>query len=91
MPGHGMRTYKNVSKTMLDTLLKDAVSNGAVVKGSNPWDIEASHYHGIMLRGHWDEGEMTLAISVLNVNWYVPKETVWKHIDEMLHGKIQQK
>ncbi len=90
MQGCGTREYRNISKTRIDKLLTEAVSQGAVITGSNPWDIE-TRLHGIVLRGRWDETEKTLAISVVDVKWYVPCETVWSNIDVMLHDFIEQK
>lgn len=90
MPGCGTREYRNISKTKIDKMLADAASQGAVITGYNPWDIEA-RLHGIVLQGRWNETEMTLAISVVDVNWYVPCETIWSNIDAILHGFIEKK
>jgi hypothetical protein len=88
----GMRTreYRNISKTMIDKILTEAVSQGAIVTGFNPWDIN-TRLHGTVLRVRWDEPEMTLAISVVAINWYIPRKTVWSMIDTSLKGFIRQK
>jgi hypothetical protein len=65
MPGCGTREYRNICKTWIDKLLTEAVSQGAVITGFNPWVIEA-RLHGIVLQGRWDETMMTLAISVVD-------------------------
>ena len=90
MPGYGTREYRNISKTRIDKMLTEAVSQGAVITGANPWDI-VTHFHGIVLRAKWNEPEMALAISLLDVNWYVPRDTIWSNIDTMLNGFIGQK
>jgi hypothetical protein len=89
MPGCGTHEYRNISKMRVDAILSEAVSQGAVISGSNPWEI-VSPLHGIVLRGQWDETTMILAISVVDTSWYVPCEMVWSTIDTMLCGFIEQ-
>ncbi|MGC1456431.1 MAG: hypothetical protein WA946_14705 [Nitrospirota bacterium] len=84
------REYRDISKTNIDKILTEAASHGAVIKGFNPWDID-TRLHGAVLRIRWDEQKMTMAISVVNVNWYIPSETVWNNIDSMLDGYIRKK
>jgi hypothetical protein len=89
MPGCGTRIYRDISKTRIDKLLTETISQGGVITGSNPWYIE-TRLHGIILQGTWYEAEMTLSIRVAAANWYVPCEMVWNNIDTMLHGFLQQ-
>ena len=90
MPKRTTHVYRNISKTRIDKLLAEAVSQGAVITGSNPWGIE-TRLHGVVLRGQWDETAMTLSLSVVDVNWYVPHETVWRNINTLLLGFMEQK
>jgi hypothetical protein len=89
MPAYGTREYSDISKTWVERMLTAAVSRGAVVTGSNPWDID-TRLHGAVLRVRWDETKMTMGISIVRVNWYVQHETVWSNIDALLYGFIRQ-
>jgi hypothetical protein len=91
LPKCGTRTYKEVSKTRIDTILSEAVSQGAIIKGSNPWNID-TRMHGAVLHISWHETERTMAVTVENVVWYIPCETVWSTIDTLMNGfNAQQK
>ncbi len=90
MPGRGSREYSNISKKGIDMILSEAVSRGAIITGTNPWNID-TRFHGTVLRLWWNETNMTMAISVVSVNWYIRRETVWSAIDTQLHGFIRQK
>jgi hypothetical protein len=89
MPAYGTREYTNIGKTRIDMMIAEAISQGAIITGSNPWDID-TRLHGAVLRVRWDKHKMTLAISVVNINWYVPRETVWETIDTLLDGFMRQ-
>src|ERR1700690_2009335 len=89
MPAFGTREYGDIGKTRIDMMLAEAILRGATITGSNPWDID-TRLHGAVLRVRWDEYKMTLAISVVDINWYVPSETAWNTIDNMLYGFIEQ-
>ncbi len=90
MPGCGTRKYRNINKMRVDRMLADAASQGAVITGVNPWNIQ-TRLHGITLQGKWNEADTSLSVSVVDVNWYVPCETVWENIDAMLHSPVEQK
>jgi hypothetical protein len=83
MTGRGTRYYSNIDRTKIDMMLKELTSHGAVVTGDNPWDI-ATRQHGIILRGAWSEATLTLALSVMDSNWYVPRDLVWNNIDSLM-------
>jgi hypothetical protein len=89
MPSCGTREYGDISKQRIDMMLSEAVSQGAVITGSNPWDID-TRLHGTVLRVRWDETKMTMAISVVRANWYIQCEMVWSNIDTLLYGFIRQ-
>lgn len=86
----GTRTYREISKSRIDAILSEAVSRGAIIKGSNPWNID-TRLHGTVLRVAWQETERTLAITLEKVEWYIPRETVWRTIDTLMNGFISQK
>ena len=89
MPSCSTREYGNINKARIDLILSEAVSHGAVITGSNPWNID-TRLHGAVLRVRWDETSMTMAIGLVRVNWYVPCETVWSNIDTLLYGFLRQ-
>lgn len=89
MPACGTREYRGIGKTRIERMLAEAVLQGAVITGTNPWDID-TRLHGGVLSVRWDEHTMILAISVVNINWYIPRETVWNTIDTMLYGFMRQ-
>jgi hypothetical protein len=84
MPKHRILTYVNINQVKIDMMFNALLSRGAVITGSNPWDIE-THQHGILLRAEWKEAASTLAVSVTHSNWYIPREMVWNHIDSLMH------
>lgn len=90
MPGCGTREYRNISKMNIDKMLAYAVSQGAVISGVNPWNIQTG-LHGIILEGKWNKDSTSLSVSVVDVNWYVPCKTVWGNIDAMLSNPVEQK
>lgn len=90
VPKCGTRTYREISKTRIDTILSEAVSQGAIIKGSNPWNID-TRMHGTLLRVAWHETERTMAVTVENVEWYIPCDMVWSTIDTLMTGFIPQK
>ena len=90
MPGCGTREYRNISKMTIDKMLADAASQGAVITGVNPWNIQ-TRLHGITLQGRWNEADTSLSVSVIDVNWYVPCTAVWENIDTLLAGPVEQK
>ena len=77
------RKYNLIDKTKIDTMLKELTSNGAAVKGCNPWNI-VTHQHGIVLSAEWNEVVMTLVVSVTHRNWYVSYKTIWNIIDSLI-------
>jgi hypothetical protein len=84
------REYRNISKIKIDMIITEAVSQGAIIAGSNPWTVDTS-LHGTVLRVTWDEKNMTMAVTVVRANWYIQCEMVWKHIDALLHGPVEQR
>ena len=79
------RNYVNISKDKIDNMFDVLLSYGAVITGSNPWDIETCH-HGVILKAEWNEAASTLTVSITGRNWYVPHDTIWSNVDSrMLH------
>jgi hypothetical protein len=83
MTGRGTRYYANINRAKIDMMIKELSSHGAVITGGNPWDI-ATRQHGIILRGEWSEATLTLALSVMDSNWYVPRDMIWDNIDPLM-------
>lgn len=89
MPECGVREYRDINKKKLGMILSEAASQGAIITGSNPWDID-TRLHGTVLRVKWDETKMTLSIRVVRANWYIQCETVLNKIDTLLYGLNRQ-
>jgi len=86
MPVLCTRNYVNISKGKIDMMFKILFSHGALIGGTNPWNI-VTHHHGVILRAEWDESALTLDVSIMGRNWYVPHEAIWKNIDELVCQK----
>lgn len=89
MRGHGTQRYENISREKVDAILEGLTSHGSVVTGENPWFVD-THNHGVHLKGEWNEGTQTLAITVTDADWYVPRSAVWENIDSLMRD-VQEK
>jgi hypothetical protein len=79
----GTKTYGNIDKARVDTILDALTSSGSVITGRNPWFVDTKN-HGVLLKGEWDEAASSLAITVTDADWYVPRSAVWENIDSLM-------
>jgi hypothetical protein len=79
-----VHTYKNVTSKARDALLARLHSNGMVVTGNNPWDIETNTL-GVKLRAVWDPRARELKLIVTaGKGWPATCERIWERIDPII-------
>lgn len=64
-------------------MLRELQNNGAVISGDNPWAVDTRR-SGVKLKGQWNEAASCLEVAVVGRDWYVPRSTIWKEIDELM-------
>ncbi len=79
----GTRTYDNIDKPRVDTILNGLASHGSLVTGNNPWDV-ATNNHGVRLRGEWNQETSKLTITVTDADWYVARRKIWENIESLM-------
>ncbi len=79
----GKRTYDNIDRSHVDTILKSLIKHGSTVSGQNPWDVETKS-HGVCLRGEWNQEMSKLTITVTDADWYVTKKKIWENIESLM-------
>jgi len=77
------RTFEQIDRARVDAILKGLTDNGAIVTGTNPWDVD-TRKHGVCLRGEWDEETSKLAITITAADWYVPHQSIWENIESLM-------
>ncbi|MBF0456840.1 MAG: hypothetical protein HQK99_02985 [Nitrospirae bacterium] len=82
--GCGTHSYGNITKQKVDEILQALRSDGAVITGNNPWDVDTKH-SGVKLKGEWTEATLTLNITVTDSAFYAPCQKIWDKIDNMMH------
>jgi hypothetical protein len=80
----GEHHYGNITKTKIDQILEQLKNNGASISGNNPWGVDI-HKYGIKLQGAWNESNLTLSITVIEKDFYVPCSKIWDTIDPLIH------
>ncbi|MGD0281422.1 MAG: hypothetical protein ABSB95_03570 [Dissulfurispiraceae bacterium] len=80
----GTRCYANITKKKVDAIISELQNSGAVVSGTNPW-VVGTNQSGVKLSVVWTESNLTLAATVMDAAWYVPRAIVWDKIDELMH------
>jgi hypothetical protein len=85
----GTRTYENIDRSRVDTILKGLVEHGSLVSGTNPWEVDTRN-HGVHLQGVWNEDASILSITITDADWYVPQSTIWENIESLMQA-VQDK
>jgi hypothetical protein len=83
MRNYGTRTFENIDKSRVDSILKVMADHGSLVTGTNPWDVD-TRTHGVRLLGVWNEEASKLSITVTDAAWYAPPEKIWEHIESLM-------
>ena len=86
-----VRCYPGVSGHVKDRLLAKLRSEGMVVRGDNPWNID-THQYDVKLRAVWDpKGQVVKLIVTAGKGGYFGVVTcaeIWKKIDPIMKGVI---
>lgn len=80
----GAHHYGDIDQHKIDKMLEALRSNGAVITGSNPWDVDTKK-HGIKLKGSWEEASSSLTLIVTEKDFFVPCSKIWENIDPLIH------
>jgi hypothetical protein len=88
MAKHGTRSYENINRAKMETIINTLTAHGSIMTGNNPWSID-TRKHGVRLQGDWNEQTSTLDITVTDADWYVPSKTLWENIDSLM-GRVQE-
>ncbi len=79
----GARTFEKIDKSGVEGILKVLAEHGALVTGTNPWDVDTRN-HGVLLRGEWNEDSSKLTITVTDADWYVPRKKIWENLESLM-------
>ena len=85
MKNYGMRTFDNVNKIKVESILRVLSDHGALVTGNNPWQVDTRN-HGVVLQGAWDSARSQLSITVIDAAWYVPSGKVWDNLESLMQS-----
>lgn len=81
---NGAHQYDNIDQNRIDEMIEALKENGATVSGENPWLID-THKKDVKLKGHWNQADSTLTVSITDKSWYVPDSKIWEVIDPLLN------
>ncbi len=79
------RSYANISRERIASVVDVLSRNGLRISGDNPWEIDTLR-HGVRLTAEWSEVTAVLAVTITNMNWYVSSDDVWKTIDPLIEA-----
>ena len=84
MAGCGTHYYGNLSREKVDAVINELKNNDVTVTGNNPWDAD-THQSGVKIRAEYLAATMTLAVTVVDSDWYAPCSMIWDKIDPLMH------